>query len=214
MDGNMNRVLRRVAMVMGFVLLAISIYWSQDGFNFTVAGDSGGTNMAIMFGYAIAVAVTIVQFVFSTNFKELNASLIVFGLLAYVYSIYTNWQGIMHFQGEQPNNIMALVLGFAMDGVPEPLIAWGLKESLTGDFVGNLLKGFGAFMTGQPIGGKQNSQQQGGGEGRRKEDNRGGSGGEKKHIPFPPNMPRDQRHAQLRVAKPNGDGGNSSQSRN
>jgi hypothetical protein len=154
-DGNMNTVLRRVAFVMGLILLLISIYWSQDGFNFNIAGDSGGTDMAIFVGYTIAVAVTVVQFVFSTNLRELNASLLVFGLIAYAYSIYTNYQGILHFQGTQPNNIMAWILGFAMDGVPEPLMAWGLRESLSGDFVGNLFKGVGAFVTGKPIGGSQ-----------------------------------------------------------
>lgn len=153
-QGNMNRVLRRVSVVMGIILLFISIYWSQDGFNFNVAGDAGGTSTAVLIGWSLAIAVTVIEFVFSTNLKELNASLIVFGLLAYGYSIYTNYQGIRHFQGTEPNTIMAWVLGFCMDGVPEPLIAWGLAESLTGDFVGNLFKGFGAFITGKPLGGK------------------------------------------------------------
>lgn len=177
-QGNMNRVLRRVAVIMGIVLLVISIQWSQDGFNFDIAGDSGGTNIAILIGYSIAVAVTIVQFVFSTNLRELNASLIVFGLIAYAYSIYTNYQGIVHMQGASPNHVMAAILGFAMDGVPEPLIAWGLKESLTGDFVGNLFKGLWSFASGQPLGGKQQKQEQGQGkqvvnQGRRSEDNNG-----------------------------------------
>lgn len=151
MDGNMNVVLRRIAFATGIVLLLISIHWSQDGFSFNVAGDSGGTSLAILIGYTLAFAVTVVQFVFSTNLKELNASLIVFGLVAYVYSIYTNYEGIVHFQGSQPNKFMAWILGFAMDGVPEPLIAWGMMESLSGDFVGNMFRAFGNFLTGKPI---------------------------------------------------------------
>lgn len=158
-QGDMNRALRRIAVVMGVILLLISIHWSQDGFNFSVAGDSGGTLSAIVFAYAIAVAVTVIQFVFSTNLRELNPSLIVFGLLAYAYSIFTNYQGIIHYQGNEPSHVMAAILGFAMDGVPEPLIAWGLMESLSGDFVGNLFGGIGAFVSGKPLGGKKQQNQ-------------------------------------------------------
>lgn len=171
-DGNLNIILRRVAFVMGLILLLISIYWSQDGFNFSIAGDSGGTDMAILIGYTIAIAVTVVQFVFSTNLRELNASLIVFGAVAYAYSIWTNHDGIIHFQGTQPNDVMAWVLGFAMDGVPEPLIAWGMRESLSGDFVGNLFKGMGAFITGKPLGGV------------------GGQHNQSRHQPEPNTQPR------------------------
>jgi hypothetical protein len=156
----MTTVLKRISFVFGLGLLLISIHWSQDGFNFNVAGDSGGTSSAIYIGYFIAAASTVLQFVFSTNLKNLNASLIVFGLIAYGYSIYTNYQGIIHFQGADPNEIMAFVLGLAMDGVPEPLMAWALGESLSGDFIGNLFKGFGAFMTGKPLGGGGGGQQQ------------------------------------------------------
>ena len=136
----MNNLLRKVALFIGLFLLAVSVFWSQDGFNFDLAGDSGGTDVALIIGWGLAVSVSVIQFVFSTNYKELNASLITFGVLAYVYSIYTNYQGIIHFQGESANKIGALLLGFVMDGVPEPLIAWGLRESLAGDFIGNLIK--------------------------------------------------------------------------
>jgi hypothetical protein len=149
----MNIVLKRISFVFGLGLLLISIHWSQDGFNFNVAGDSGGTTSAVAIGYFIASAATVLQFVFSTNLRNLNASLIVFGLIAYGYSIYTNYQGILHFQGSSPNQVMAGILGLAMDGVPEPLMAWALGESLSGDFIGNLFKGLGAFVTGKPLGG-------------------------------------------------------------
>lgn len=136
----MDNTLKKLAIAVGLALLGISMFWSQDGFNFDLAGDSGGGNVAVFVGWTLAVSVTVVQFVFSTNFNKLNASLIIFGILAYVYSIYTNAHGIMHFQGENANKFGAWILGLVMDGVPEPLIAWGLGESLTGDFVGNILK--------------------------------------------------------------------------
>lgn len=136
----MNNILRKLAIVIGLFLLSVSVFWSQDGFNFDLAGDSVGTDASLVVGWGLAVSVSVIQFVFSTNYRELNASLIVFGVLAYVYSIYTNYQGILHFQGVLANKVGAAILGIVMDGVPEPLIAWGLHESLSGDFVGNLVK--------------------------------------------------------------------------
>lgn len=136
----MNNWLRKLSIFIGIGLLFISIFWSQDGFNFSLAGSSGGGQFALYFGWFIAFAVCIIQFVFSTNFKELNPSLLLFGVLAYVYSIYTNYQGIIHFQGLQPSPLGAGILAVFMDAVPEPLIAWGLYESMQGDLVGNLMK--------------------------------------------------------------------------
>ena len=136
----MNQALRRIAFFVGIGLLLISMYWSQDGFNFDLAGDSGYGNLAVVIACFLAIAVTVMEFVFSSSFKDLNSSLILFGILAYVYSIYTNHGGIVHFQGLHTNEVGAWILAVIMDAVPEPLIAWGLYESKTGDFVGNLVK--------------------------------------------------------------------------
>jgi len=139
--------LRKLAVIVGIGLLGVSIFWSQDGFNFDLSGTSGYGNLATFIGWFLALSVTVVQFVFSTSYKELNASLKFFGILAYIYSIYTNYWGILNFQGwvaGQPEfQFGGAMLAFVMDGVPEPLIAWGLYESLSGDFIGNLLKVFG-----------------------------------------------------------------------
>jgi hypothetical protein len=136
----MNTALRKIAFFIGIGLLLISIYWSQDGFNFDMAGDSGYKTMALAIGWFLAIAVTVMEFVFSSSFKDLNSSLIIFGILSYVYSIYTNYGGVIHFQGVAQNNVGAIVLAIIMDAVPEPLIAWGLYESKTGDLIGNLVK--------------------------------------------------------------------------
>lgn len=136
----MNNALRKIAFFVGLGLLFISIYWSQDGFQFDMAGDSGYQTTAVAIGWFLAIAVTVMEFVFSSNFKDLNASLIMFGAVAYVYSIYTNYQGVIHFQGVAQSQFGAVILAIIMDAVPEPLIAWGLYESKAGDFVGNVLK--------------------------------------------------------------------------
>jgi len=47
-----------------------------------------------------------------------------------------------------------------MDGVPEPLIAWGLYESLSGDFIGNLMKILGQTPSTQPQAAQKGSSQE------------------------------------------------------
>lgn len=136
----MNSALRKISFFVGLGLLIISMYWSQDGFNFDLAGDAGYTTVAVLIAWFLALAVTVIEFVFSSNFKDLNSTLIMFGVAAYVYSIGTNHAGILHFQGTNPNGAGAWILAFIMDAVPEPLMAWALYESKTGDLIGNLIK--------------------------------------------------------------------------
>ncbi|MFA6018604.1 MAG: hypothetical protein WC776_05525 [Patescibacteria group bacterium] len=136
----LTNALRKVALFTGFTLLLVSIFWSQDGFNFSIAGDSGYGILAVLVAWLLAFSVSVVEFVFSTSYRELNPSLIVFGIIAYAYSVYTNYEGILHFQGSQQNGVAALILGLVIDGIPEPLIAWGMRESLVGDFIGNIIK--------------------------------------------------------------------------
>lgn len=136
----MIETLKKASIFCGLFALAVSIFWSQDGFNFDIAGDSGYETGALIVGYGLAIVVSVVQFVFSTNLNELNPSLIVFGVLAYAYSIYTNYLGITHFQGSNTNGFGAWVFAVFVDGTPELLIAWGMGESLTGDFLGNFWK--------------------------------------------------------------------------
>lgn len=189
----MEPTLRKLAIIVGIGLLGVSIFWSQDGFNFDLSGTSGYGNLATFIGWFLALSVTVVQFVFSTSYKELNASLKFFGILAYIYSIYTNYWGILNFQGwtqGQPQfQFGGAMLAFVMDGVPEPLIAWGLYESLSGDFIGNLLKVFA--QTPQRGQQQQNYQSQStqSHQTRRQE------------IPREQQIPREQRHEQMRQAQ-------------
>lgn len=144
----MNKFLKKIAFLIGLGILFVSIYWSQDGWNFDLAGDSGYTTEAIAIGWFLAISVSVLQFVFSSNFRELNMSLIVIGFIAYVYSICTNKWGITHFQGTHPNEPWAWGLGFLMDATAEPLIAWSLGVSRDGDFLGNVVKTVFNFFNG------------------------------------------------------------------
>lgn len=144
----MNTALKKIAFLTGVGILFVSIYWSQDGWNFNMAGDSGYTKQAIMIGWFLAIAVSVIQFVFSSNFRELNMSLIALGGIAYWYSIRTNKDGILHFQGNAPDPMWAWVLGFLMDASAEPLIAWSLGVAREGDFLGNIFKSVLVFFNG------------------------------------------------------------------
>lgn len=144
----MNSGLKKIAFLIGLGILFVSIYWSQDGWNFDIAGEAGYTKAAIFIGWFLAVAVSVLQFVFSSNFKELNMSLIVLGGVAYTYSIYTNAHGIMHFQGANADTTWAWALGFLLDASAEPLIAWSLGVGREGDFLGNIVKTIVAFFNG------------------------------------------------------------------
>lgn len=136
---DMTRILKRVALFTGFATLAISIYFSYDGFDQSVSGSNAGyTVLAIVIGLTLAVVVSVVQFIFGTSYAELNWTLRFAGLAAYVYSIYTNYLGIKHILGA--DDFMAISSALFMDVYPEPAIAWALGEALTGDFLGNLGK--------------------------------------------------------------------------
>jgi hypothetical protein len=135
----MIRILKRTAMITGFAMLAISIYFSYDGFDQSVSGTNEGyTTLAMLIGLTLAIVVSVVQFIFGTAYGELNWTLRFAGVAAYVYSIYTNYLGIKHILGA--DDFMAISSALFMDIYPEPAIAWALGEALTGDLFGNIGK--------------------------------------------------------------------------
>lgn len=147
----MTRILKRIALFTGFATLIISIYFSYDGFDQSVSGaNEGYSTLAVIIGLTLAIVVSVVQFIFGTAYAELNWTLRLAGLAAYVYSIYTNYLGIKHILGA--DDFMAISSALFMDIYPEPAIAWALGEALTGDLAGNI----GKIMFGE----KQKPQQQ------------------------------------------------------
>jgi len=90
----------------------------------------------MVIGFVFAVVVTLIQFIFTNDYKKLNPTLVVIGVLSYVYSIYTNKLGAHNLL--QMNDAMAWITAAFADVVAEPMIAWGLGESLVGDLLGNL----------------------------------------------------------------------------
>lgn len=138
-DVDMESVLKRVAVFFGFALLAISIYFSYDGFDSSVNGSNPNySTLAKIIGVILAIIVSLMEFIFSSSYKSLNATLKFFGISSYAYSMWTNYQGITHVL--QMSQVTAIVATLFVDGVAEPLIAWGLGASNNGDVLGNLFR--------------------------------------------------------------------------
>lgn len=138
-NGELTIILRRWATRLGISILIISALLSFDGFDGSVSGVNPAYSLlGYVIGAVFAVTVSALQFIFSTNIKELNRTLVFAGLFSYVYSIYTNKLGASHLLGM--NETMAWITAFLCDVVAEPLIAWGMGEALVGDFIGNLTK--------------------------------------------------------------------------
>lgn len=136
-NGGFTRIKRIIVGVSGCAMLIASIILSKNGVGFT------GENAWI--GLVIAVSLTSAEFMFNSNFEEMNWTTLALGLGAYIYSINTNINGFYLFQNIEGNlwtnfDFKSLAGGIFMDVYPELAIAWSLKESKVGDLVGNIIK--------------------------------------------------------------------------
>lgn len=181
-DSKLENALRWGSLAIGLLLLIASIQLSYDGFDQKVSGgNSEYTLLGMAIGYSLAIAFSLLEFIVSSRLDGLNTTLKVLGIVAYVYSIWTNYlgfQAILHM-----DKSFALIAAIGMDVIPEPMIAWGLGEAVMHDLFGNL----GKIATSSPGGRKKG----GGGGG-----NQGGGGG---------NQQRQQQ--QSYQGKSNGGGG-------
>lgn len=121
-------------------LWAVSIYFSYTGFNFIVG-------RGIVIGLVLALAVTVVELIFTTDISHLNMTLFIFGILAYGYGVYSNVAGIISYMGGiSPSAglnayIFPSLVGLFIEVVPVPLFLFGTGSISEGDFVGNIVKG-------------------------------------------------------------------------
>lgn len=135
----MLRVLKRIALLIGIASAIASIYFSWDGLDQTVTGGNPNyTEIASALGIFLAVVITLLQFVFNTDYENLSDTLKVMGGMSYIYSIYTNKLGTAHLFGF--SDTVSWMIAIFMDVMPEALIAWSMGESMRGDFLGNLKK--------------------------------------------------------------------------
>ena len=135
-DGILTSRLRRISTILGILILLISVFLSYDGFDGAVSGrNSDYEAIAIVIGIVLALTVSALQFIFSSSYSQLNTTLKVVGFASYIYSIYTNKLGASNLL--QMDEIMSWVVAAFCDIVAEPMIAWGLAESMAGDILGN-----------------------------------------------------------------------------
>lgn len=142
MNNNINgydNFKRLLAFVMGVVVLATSLYFSVEGFDFKVENEN-----IWWVGWVLAFAVTSSQFMFNTRPKELNWTIIILGVVAYGYSIWSNIMGFYSLRGTPSvYDWMNISGGIFMDVFPETAIAWALGAIKTGDLFGNLFSVMG-----------------------------------------------------------------------
>ena len=138
-EWDFQEILRRFSLWGGIALALISIYFSYDGLDQTITGGNPSyTEIAKYIGIVMAVMVTLIQFVFNTDFGRLSLTLRVVGAASYFYSMYTNYLGINHLFGF--NGITGVMIAVFMDVTPEALISWSLEDVTQGDLLGNLGK--------------------------------------------------------------------------
>lgn len=129
-----------LAKITGIAVLVVSMQFSQSGFGFK------GQDIAVS-GWVLAIAVTVAQFVFNSRVRNLNWTITVLGIMAYVYSIWTNIVGFYAFQGKVVTVDMLLTFDailpiFAsafMDIFPEAIISYAFNASGEGDLIGNVM---------------------------------------------------------------------------
>jgi hypothetical protein len=115
------------------------MYFSKEGF-------SVGNTVMLWVGWVLAAIVTIVELVFNSPTQKLSITLIVVGVLCYIYGIWTNVTGfweIQHpgseFMAMSSKSLLSWFVGFIMEVLPEPLFMWGIAATFDGDFLGNLI---------------------------------------------------------------------------
>lgn len=136
-DGNFTVLKRWLIGLSGIGIAVCSLILTKQGVGFT--GD-----LAWM-GTMVALALFCAELMFNSNFEELNWTIILLGLGAYLYSIWTNIEGFYFYRATEGNlwtnfEITNFGGGIFMDVYPELAIAWALKESKIGDLLGNFVK--------------------------------------------------------------------------
>jgi len=136
-DGSFTKLKRWLIGISGILIAICSLILTKQGV--------GITGQLAWMGTSVAFALFCAELMFNSNFEELNWTILVLGLGAYVYSIWTNIEGLYFYRGIEGNLFSNFDTtnfggGMFMDIYPELAIAWALKESKIGDLFGNFVK--------------------------------------------------------------------------
>jgi len=128
----------KLAVVGAIVCWGLSMYFSKEGF-------SVGNTVMLWVGWVLAGIVTVVELVFNSPTQKLSLTLIIVGVLCYLYGIWTNVTGFWELQHPEvpfvmfsTQSLLSWFVGFIMEVLPEPLFMWGVSAAFDGDFLGNL----------------------------------------------------------------------------
>lgn len=128
----------KLAVLGALVCWGLSMYFSKEGF-------SVGNTVMLWVGWVLAGIVTVVELVFNSPTQKLSLTLIVVGVLCYLYGIWTNVTGFYNLQHPDiafevfsTQSMLSWFVGFIMEVLPEPLFMWGIASAFDGDFLGNL----------------------------------------------------------------------------
>lgn len=147
---------RVLAFVASIGLWFVSIYFSYEGFKFE-------SNQILWFGVVLSLVVTVVELVFNTKIRNLNPTLLVTGIISYMYGVYTNITGFYVLQHgadlseffNKTNWIIPMFAGIVCEVLPEALFAWAWGVFDGGDLLGNI----GEIFSGTPVGASGKSAQ-------------------------------------------------------
>ncbi len=132
-----SQLIRMMAVAVAVLLWIMSIQFSAGGFNFVMPHY-------IWMGYALGIAITVLELVFVEEGMKHTLTISAVGLMAYVYGVVTNIIGIWVAQGSPDptqNPVILLfptILGFFLEVTPQPLILWGLMGSGFRDALGQI----------------------------------------------------------------------------
>lgn len=132
-------IIRILAALTAVALWAISVYFSADGFGIKVPS-------AAWIGIVLALSITVIELVFNRDSISHNYVLIISGISAYAYGIYTNVIGIQAAQQSQ-ELFFPVVLAAFLEIVPEYLLVWSLMGVTADDVFSKLNRG----RSGMPI---------------------------------------------------------------
>ena len=138
-------ILRIMGVFVALALWVVSMTFSISGFNINLPEYA-------WVGFILGMSVTIIELIWNKQGANTNLTLMLVGILAYIYGVYTNVIGIMAAQGldggimnNMGASLFAFVLAIVLEITPEPLFVWGLTGLVdTGDFLTNM---FGGGMT-------------------------------------------------------------------
>ncbi len=130
------QLIRMLAVAVAAMLWLMSIEFSAGGFNIVMPHY-------LWMGYALGVAITVLELVFAEEGMKHSLTITAVGILAYTYGVVTNVIGIWAAQGSpdigsNPTSLLfPLVLGFFLELTPEPLLLWGLMGAGARDVLGH-----------------------------------------------------------------------------